>query len=220
MRVRSTGPMRECRWRLKSSCYTEQQQFAALRDPPMSRLKTPGAASPDQAPLLRALLSEATRRQWTLARLAKAINISYERLSQYRRGHAEIAKASRPTLEAAAELLGVPLAAVFVLAGTLSPQDFVWPSQASLQERVRQELSRLQADPLFAGYADDELLRADLRVQLLVAVLYREVSGTSSRTSRLPELMRALQLATVANAEAEFALAGLRSANLAEGGAL
>lgn len=172
--------------------------------------RRPHQPAPAETPLLRILVAEATRRGWTLARLAKALHITYERLAQYRRGDADISNATRPTLQAAADLLGIPMAGVFVLARRLTVEDFIWPAREPLEKRLRHELAQLRGDPLFAGYAHDELSRAGIGVQLLVAVLYREVTGPGSRASQLPEILRALQLATSSSAAAESLLKELR----------
>lgn len=164
-----------------------------------------------ESPLLRILVAEATRRNWTLARLAKALGVSYERLAQYRRADADIANATRATLESAASLLGVPLAGIYVLAGKLAPSDFLWPSQSSLRERINKDLEQLASDPLFAAFVGEELARADVKVQYLVALLYREVAPSYTRATRLPEWLRALQLATAENTEAQATLAALRA---------
>jgi transcriptional regulator with XRE-family HTH domain len=175
--------------------------------------RTPSHPATEEAPLLRILVAEAIRRRWTLARLAGALHITYERLAQYRRGDADISNSTRPTLQAAAELLGIPMAAVFVLARRLKVEDFVWPAREPLKERLRNELAQLRGDPLFAGYAHDELSRSGAGVQLLVAVLYREATGSSGRASRLPQLLSALHAATTSSAAAEGTLRELRDAS-------
>jgi transcriptional regulator with XRE-family HTH domain len=98
-------------------------------------------ASLDNPPLLRLLIAEATRRGQTLAALAKALGITYERLAQYRRGDGDIAKINRAVLERAAAWLGVPTALVLVLAGTVRPADLLWPSPGSLRDKLERELT-------------------------------------------------------------------------------
>jgi len=142
--------------------------------------------------------------------LAKALGVTYQRLAQYRRADSDIANATRATLEAAASILEIPVAGVFILAGRLTPADLLWPSRSSMRERLKEDLDRLAADPLYAAFVGEELARAHIQVQYLVVLLYREIAPSSTRASRLPEWLRALQLASIENAEAQAMLAQLR----------
>ena len=73
----------------------------------------------DEQPLLRALVAEAARRGDTLAGLAKALGVSYERLAQWRRNVSAIRNAHGFVHENAARYLGVPTVLVLVLAGVV-----------------------------------------------------------------------------------------------------
>lgn len=172
--------------------------------------RTFAPASLDDPPLLRLLLAETTRRGETLAGLAKALGITYERLAQYRRGDGDISKASRATLEKAARWLGVPTVLVLALARAIRLDDFVWPGTGAMRERVASELASLSLDAFWAGLVPPQLQHADPAVQRFVALLYREVSGNSGRSARAPEWMRALHAASVGNAEAQSKLSELR----------
>ena len=70
--------------------------------------RNPPPITRDEQPLLRVLVSEATRRGDTLAALAKELGVTYERLAQWRRNDALIAKAHRSVHEKAATYLGLP----------------------------------------------------------------------------------------------------------------
>lgn len=136
----------------------------------------------DEQVLLRILVAQATKRGETLAKLAQALGVTYERLAQWRRGEADISRAQRSVHEKAALYLGLPVVLVLTLAGTVSLADMVWPGRESLSARVGMELERLCHDPLLAAFVPAALTTAEPSVRLLVAFLYRELSG--------PELQR------------------------------
>lgn len=192
-----------------------------MSSPPTSgrRAKRRWPTTADQ-PLLRILVAEATRKRITLAALAKALGITYERLAQFRRGEADIANASRETLTAAASFLDVPVVAVLMLAGHIRPQDFLWPLVRTAEELIAEDIEHLHKDPLFASFVTPALRDADFSVQRLVAMLYREACGSWPRIQTLPRWMQALQLASVENQAAEAVLARLREEALKLDGAL
>jgi hypothetical protein len=146
----------------------ESQSMAKRRNPP--------ALVRDEQVLLRILVAQATQRGDTLAKLAKALGVNYERLAQWRRQEADIGRAQRSVHQNAAEYLGVPVVLVLTLAGTVSMEDFVWPSKAPMSKRVQFELERLRQDPFFAAFVPETLSKAEPGVQLLVAFLYRELN--------------------------------------------
>ena len=182
---------------------TTKRNLPARRGYPPAALSDP--------PLLRMLIAETTRRGQTLAALAKALGITYERLAQYRRGEGDIARTSRVVLERAAAWLGVPTVLVLTLAGTVRLADFVWPGPGSIRERLDLELGRLRNDRHLAGFVPEQLMTADAAVQMLVVFLYRELNGLEDRSSRASEWMRTLHAAAVGDAVAEAELARLRS---------
>ena len=166
----------------------------------------------DDHPLLRVLISEATRRGDTLAAMAAALGVSYERVAQWRRRHADMSNASRGVLEAAACYLGIPTVFVLCMVGIIRLQDLVPPGRGTLDAYVKQELSRLRVDPYFTGFVPDALLVADPAVQSLVALLYREVAPENGVNSASYNWMRALHLAALGNIEAQAELTKFRSA--------
>ena len=85
-------------------------------------------------PLLRVLIAEATRRGDTLATMARHLDVSYERVAQWRRKEADVANAGRAFIEAAGQYLGIPTAYVLCLAGVVRLEDFVAPGPSSMRE--------------------------------------------------------------------------------------
>ena len=82
----------------------------------IAKRRNPPPVTREEQPLLSALVSEATRRGDTLAALAKQLGVTYERLAQWRRNDALIAKANRSVLEKAATYLGLPTVLVLLMA--------------------------------------------------------------------------------------------------------
>lgn len=147
---------------------------AGKSSPKLDRANPPPVIQDDQV-LLRILVAQATQRGDTLAKLAQALGVTYERLAQWRRKEGNISRANRSVHENAARYLGVPVVLVLTLAGTVSLADFVWPTKESLSARVGLELERMRLDPYLAAFVPAVLANADPAVQLLVAFLYREL---------------------------------------------
>ena len=163
----------------------------------------------DDHPLLRVLIAEATRRGDTLAAMAGALGVTYERVAQWRRGEANLSKASRRVLEAAATYLQVPTVLVLSMVGTIGLQDFIQPNRIALDDFVQQRLGALRVDPYFAGFVPDALLEAHPSVQHFVTMLYGEVATQDGTMSRNYRWMRALHFAALGNIEAQAELASL-----------
>ena len=136
---------------------------------------------PDDAqPLLRALVAEAARRGDTLAALAKALGVSYERLATWRRGDADIGGARVSVHENAARYLGVPTVLVLVMAGTISLEQFIWPQKGAIGDRMARELERLRQHPFIGPFVPAELASAAPSVKLFVAFPFHELSGDAT----------------------------------------
>ena len=161
----------------------------------------------EEHPLLRTLIAEATRRHDTLAALAQALGVTYERLAQWRRGEGDISRASRRVLEAAGAYLRVPFVFVLCLAGTIKLLDFVQPARATLAVHTREQLARLRVDPHLGGFYPDALDAAHPSVQHLVAFLYLEVAGSKDIGADNYRWMQALHRAALGNIEAQAELA-------------
>jgi hypothetical protein len=165
----------------------------------------------DDPPLLRVLIAEAIRRGDTLVAMARHLDVSYERVAQWRRHEADIANASRAVLEAAGTYLGVPTAYVLCMAGLITARDFTPPSRLSMRERVQRQLESLRLDPAFAGFFPEALRTADPTVQQFVLLLYRELGGGAVKPARPFEWMRSMNLAALGDLQAQAELAALRA---------
>lgn len=173
--------------------------------------KPSGRASPpallrDEQPLLRVLVTQAAARGDTLASLARSLGVTYERLSQWRRGEAKISRAGRPVLEKAAHYLGLPTVLVLALSGGLALADFVWPAKGSLRERVELEIERLRQDPFVGAFVPSELAKAGPAVQLFVAFLYQQLNPDETCKVTNYEWLATLHRAAAGHAEAQVKL--------------
>jgi hypothetical protein len=176
-----------------------------------STRRNPPALVRDEQVLLRILVAQATQRGDTLAKLARALGVTYERLAQWRRQEADIGRAQRSVHEHAAVYLGVPVVLVLTLAGTVSLKDFVWPEKVPMSKRVQLELERLRQDPFFAAFVPDALSKAEPGVQLLVAFLYRELNPSRVSQASSYHWLAALHQAALGHAEGLQALGTARS---------
>ena len=165
--------------------------------------------SRDVQALLRALVTQATRRGETLGGLAKALGVSYERLAQWRRGEADIRNAQASVHVKAGQYLGLPTVLVLVMAGVISLDQFVWPAKDTLPQRLAQELERLRQHPFLGPFVPPELTSADPAVKLFVAFLFHELSGGPEGAMPNFRWLNALHQASAVNA-GTGAFGGLR----------
>lgn len=165
----------------------------------------------DEQPLLRALVAQATKRGDTLAMLAKALGVTYERLAQWRRNESAIRNAHASVHEKAAQYLGIPSVLVLVMSGGIGLNSFVWPSTGLFTDRVARELERLRQNPFLGPFVPSELATATPAVQLFVAFLFHELGGEAAQIQQGSRWLTALQLASSGNIEAQLALDALRS---------
>jgi transcriptional regulator with XRE-family HTH domain len=187
----------------------ETSMNASKSSPKADRANPPPVIQDDQV-LLRILVAQATQRGETLAKLAQALGVTYERLAQWRRLEGSISRAQRSVHENAARYLGVPVVLVLTLAGTVSLADFVWPARESLSARVGMELERLRLDPFLAAFVPAALANADPAVKLLIAFMYRELKLPQGAPIASFHWMTALHQAALGHAEGLQGLEKLR----------
>lgn len=153
--------------------------------------------TPDEQPLLRALVAEAARKGDTLASLAQALGVTYERLAQWRRGEGSIATAKRSVHEKAAGYLRMPIVLILALAGQIRAEDFVWPGRASLRERLAAEIERIKHDPHVGAFVPRELSAAPESVRLFVLFLCQELDVAGAGSGEQYRWMTALHRAVI-----------------------
>lgn len=175
---------------------------------------TPRANPPplirDEQPLLKVLVAQATERGETLASLAKALGVTYERLAQWRRNEALISNAHRSVHENAAKYLGLPTVLVLMFAGSIGLEEFVWPGRGTLKDRVVGELQRLRQDPFLGAFVPRELASASPAVKPFVVFLFHELVGGRAHEQPTSRWMNALHQAANGNAHGQLELQALR----------
>ena len=135
-------------------------------------------------PLLTALLSEAQRRGDTLKDLARNLDVTYARLSQWRKDPGAFPKAQHSVFRLAAKYLRVPAVIAFVKAGKIGLEDLTWPHKDAIEQRVERELKSLEENPFLGSFMPKSLRSAPIDVRLFVVFLAREIrlSGHDTAT--------------------------------------
>lgn len=180
------------------------------KKPNSGRRGNPPPHARDEQPLLRVLVAEATRRGDTLASLAKTLGVTYSRLAQWRRNEAAISHANRDVHENAGRYLGIPTVLVLIMAGMAGLNDFVWPGEDSLNDRVARSLERMRLDPFLGGLVPPDLADATPAVKLFVVFLVHQMEKDTERRMSNYRWLRALHLAATGNAEGLMAVETLR----------
>lgn len=174
----------------------------ARRNPPLH--------TSDEQPLLRVLVAEATRRGDTLASLAKSLGVTYARLAQWRRNEAAISHANRDVHQNAGRYLGIPTVLVLIMAGMAGLNEFVWPGEGTLHDRVERSLERLRLDPFLGGFVPPDMADASPAVKLFVVFLVHEMEGDTGKRTPNHRWLRALYRAAAGNAEGQMEVEILR----------
>ena len=179
---------------------------------PSRTRKSPPLLTSDEQPLLRLLVAEATRRGDTLAELAKVLGVTYERLAQWRRGAAQISKATRSAHQKAASYLGLPTVLILVLSGMTELSDFVWPQRESLRTRLGREIERMRQDPYLGAFVPKELATAEPAIKLFVTFMFHELESGPRHAQSASQWLSALHLASTGNRDSQLELEKLREA--------
>lgn len=168
--------------------------------------KTTGrVARPEKTPwLIRALLAKAASRQETLRDVSEKLGVSFGYIQQLQFGMRKVEFISRDFSEMVAVYLEIPTILVWVLAGRVTAQDFVWPT--TLQNDLDAELAAMRLDERLGALAPDALQSADSSVKRFLLLLYKEAkSEMQQRERRLPLVLDEMLHATL---QMEEALAG------------
>ncbi len=153
-------------------------------DMKVAKARTPAVRKVDEQPLLKALVGRAALQGDSLATLAKHLDVTYERLAQWRRNPEDMATVNVRVLFNAANYLGVPPILVFVMAKKIDLQHLVWPSAKSLESRVARQLEEMHQDSFLGGFVPLELKSAAPSVQLFVLFLHGQLQGQGGQRMR------------------------------------
>lgn len=137
-------------------------------------------AGEDTPALMSRLWEQAAANNESLQELADRLdNISYPYLMALARGERPTEKMERKYLVSAAKYLNLPVGQVYLLAGVMSPEDFIF--EPTKEEKMQHVLAAMRNDPLWAAYAPNEKVwqHADPSLKLLVCLLYERGARTS-----------------------------------------
>jgi len=139
---------------------------------PVSKEKAPSA-------LMSKLWEQAAANNESLPELAGKLDISYPYLMALARGERPTEKMDRAHLVSAAKYLNLSVGQVYLLAGTLLPEDFIF--EPTKDEKMQHALAAMRNDPLWTAYAPNEKVwkHADPSVKLLICLLYERAARTS-----------------------------------------
>lgn len=129
-----------------------------------------------EEPLIALLLKCAAKKEHSLAQLANEMGVSYQRLTQYRRGEAHLSNARKETLKNIGIYLDIPVVWVMLLSGDLGSQELSWPGDAE-RGRIRRALELMQQDLWLGPLMPPELEHASLSIQQFVVLLYRQYNA-------------------------------------------
>lgn len=115
----------------------------------------------------------------SLAELAVILDMSYPYLMALARGERPTDKMDRVYLVSVAKYLNLPVGQVYLLAGALSPEDFIF--EPTKDEKMQHVLSAMRTDPLWTAYVPNEKVwqNADPSLKLLVCLMYERAAKTS-----------------------------------------
>lgn len=135
--------------------------------------------SPIGAALIAALWERMGEQAHTPKELAESLGITYVYLMALARGEKPIQQVSREVLKRAADYLNVPVAQAYLLAGALTPEDFVL--MPSLDERIARVREAMAHDAMWCGLAlSDEVWRkTPQEARLLICMLYEQSAKTT-----------------------------------------
>jgi transcriptional regulator with XRE-family HTH domain len=136
-------------------------------------------------PLLTALLREAQLRGDSLKDLARNLDVSYARLSQWRRDPTTFPKAQHSVFKLAAKYLRVPGVVALVKGGQIGLQDLTWPHKDPIEQRVERELKLLEENPFLGSFMPKSLRSAPADVKLFVVFLAREIRLSGQDTDKV-----------------------------------
>ncbi len=136
-------------------------------------------ATPPGAALIARLWEEMSRRGHTTHELAEALGITYVYLMKLASGEKPIFQLGRETLVRAAGYLAIPAAQAYLLAGALSPEDFVLAS--TLEERMARVREAMAHDAMWCGLAldDAQWAKTPQEARLLICLLYEQAAKTT-----------------------------------------
>lgn len=132
-----------------------------------------------QSPLIARIWVAAASKNESAYDLAENLGFSYPYLIALARGERPTEKLGREHIVRIANYLDLPVGQVYLLAGVLKPEDFIFePTQ---EEKIQRVLDAMSIDPLWAAYVPKPEVWHDANpsLKLLVCLLYERGARTS-----------------------------------------
>lgn len=128
--------------------------------------------------LIDAVCLVSAERRHSLAAAAKAIGCTYAYLMALGRGERPTEQLSKKHILGFAAYLNLPPAQVFMLAGVLVPEDFIY--KPTCDEKFDQVHKSMMADPVWCGHAPRpaQWKRMETETKLLISLLYERAART------------------------------------------
>jgi hypothetical protein len=129
--------------------------------------------------LMSKLWEQAAANNESVMELTDHLDMSYPYLMALARGERPTEKIDRAQLVKAAEYLKLPVGQVYLLAGALTPEDFIF--EPTKDQKMQHALEAMRNDPLWAAYAPSKKVWQETlpSVQLLICLLYERAARTS-----------------------------------------
>jgi hypothetical protein len=129
--------------------------------------------------LMSKLWEKAATNNESVMELTGILDVSYPYLMALARGERPTDKLNRAQLVRAANYLKLPVGQVFLLAGVLTPEDFIF--EPTKDEKMQYALNAMRNDPLWAAYAPSKKVWQETlpSVQMLICLLYERAARTS-----------------------------------------
>lgn len=155
---------------------SKSRQQSVKRTTPKPRAETPQET---YEALMLKLWEKAAANNESPAELAASLDISYPYLLALARGERPTSGMTRVHLVSVAKYLSLPVGQVYLLAGALSPEDFIFePTQ---DEKMQYALEAMRNDPLWTAHTPNKKVwqHADPSLKLLICLLYERAARTS-----------------------------------------
>lgn len=130
--------------------------------------------------LITMLWNKMNSEEETPRELAAHLNISYVYLMALSRGDRPICKADRKIFVDMARYLNLPVAQVYLLSGTMKPEDFV--VEETIESKFGNLFEKMRSDSQWAGFVptDKQIEKLPTDVKILLGLLYERATNETT----------------------------------------
>lgn len=125
--------------------------------------------------LLAALVNHAQSRGEQMATMADRLGVTAGYICQLRGGTREVYQISDAFAQKCADYLGIPRINVLMMAGKVTPQDFM-PSAATVEQEMGRAMAFVAKDHTWGPLVTEELLKSSVASQYLIVRLYEKAT--------------------------------------------